>query len=246
MTISEVIAMGKSAAAVSGYRGYEEQNVLYYCGESYARWLALATRYLESTFPTDTDITEFRRIAFDGDEVPVEKHNRLIAILESLVQYPPAAPKHSSESIIKLICTKINKFDTQIKRRHGDRPTLVMCDEYDLQDAIHAILRIFFDDVRAEDYIPSYAGGNSRVDFFLPNESLILETKYTRANLRDKEVGEELIIDIARYKSSGKGNHLICLVYDKNSHIVNPAALKRDIEQQSDSQFRVSVFISPE
>jgi REase_DpnII-MboI len=30
-------------------------------------------------------------------------------------------------------------------------------DEYDVQDLLHAILRAFFDDVRPEEFVPSYA-----------------------------------------------------------------------------------------
>jgi hypothetical protein len=43
----------------------------------------------------------------------------------------------------------------QLRKRHGDRPTLDISDEYDVQDLLHALLRSRFDDVRPEDAVPS-------------------------------------------------------------------------------------------
>lgn len=42
-----------------------------------------------------------------------------------------------------------------------------MNDEYDVQDIIHALLKIEFDDIRPEEWGTSYAGSNSRMDFYL-------------------------------------------------------------------------------
>ena len=44
-----------------------------------------------------------------------------------------------------------------------------MEDEYDVQDLFHALLTIYFEDIRKEEWSPSYAGGASRMDFLLPD-----------------------------------------------------------------------------
>jgi hypothetical protein len=49
--------------------------------------------------------------------------------------------------------------------RHDGRPTLGVGDEYDVQDLLHALLRLFFDDIRPEERTPSYAGESTRMDF---------------------------------------------------------------------------------
>ncbi|HEY7402402.1 MAG TPA: hypothetical protein VIB39_02690 [Candidatus Angelobacter sp.] len=59
----------------------------------------------------------------------------------------------------------------------------------------------FFKDVRPEEWTPSYAGKSSRMDFIVPSEQIVIEVKKTRAGLGAKQLGDELIIDIARYKS---------------------------------------------
>ena len=53
-------------------------------------------------------------------------------------------------------------------------------DEYDVQDLLNALLRLNFDDVRPEEYTPSYAGSSTRVDFLLKKEKIVIEVKKTR------------------------------------------------------------------
>jgi hypothetical protein len=90
-------------------------------------------------------------------------------------------------------------------------------------------LRLFFDDVRPEDYVPEHAGSRSRVDFVLKNERLVVETKMTRDRLGAKEVGEELIIDIERYRSYPDCAALLAIVYDPVRRITNRRTLEADL-----------------
>ncbi len=77
-----------------------------------------------------------------------------------------------------------------------NRETLKIEDEYDVQDLLHALLLLYFDDVRTEEWTPSYAGKSSRMDFLLKNERVVIEVKKTRLGLADKELGDQLIIDV--------------------------------------------------
>ena len=62
----------------------------------------------------------------------------------------------------------------QLRLRHDKRTPLTIEDEYDVQDLLHALLRIFFDDVRDEEDTPSCAGGSARADFILKNEKIFI------------------------------------------------------------------------
>lgn len=60
---------------------------------------------------------------------------------------------------------------------------------------------MFFEDVRPGEWAPLYAGGSKRMDFLLKDEEIAIEVKMmTRNGLKDKEIGEQLIIDVANYK----------------------------------------------
>jgi REase_DpnII-MboI len=117
----------------------------------------------------------------------------------------------------------------QLSRRHGGRATLLVNDEYDAQDLFHALLRMFFRDVRPEEWTPSYAGGNKRIDFLLPEYRLAVELKHSRSSMTAKSVGDELTIDIANYKQHPAVSHLVCLVFDAGGHLANPRGLERDL-----------------
>lgn len=115
------------------------------------------------------------------------------------------------------LATIFERFHTvarQLRARHDGRPTLNVADEYDVQDLLHALLRVYFDDVRAEEWTPSYAGGASRMDFILNEYGVVIEVKKTRAGMAAKDVGDQLLIDIMRYKAHPGTKILYCFVYD--------------------------------
>lgn len=101
--------------------------------------------------------------------------------------------------------------------------------EADLQVVVEAILRLHFDDVRPEDYVSKYAGGASRVDFLLRQPGIIIETKMTRPTLTDRKVGEELLVDWARYQRHPDCKSILAVVYDPGRYISNPAGLENDL-----------------
>ena len=103
-----------------------------------------------------------------------------------------------SLSLVEKICRRFNQVARQLKSRREQRPTISIVDEYDVQDLLHALLRVHFDDIRPEEWTPSYAGRSSRVDFLLKEENIVVEVKKTRAALKDAQIGEQLLVDIAR------------------------------------------------
>ena len=132
----------------------------------------------------------------------------------------------------------------QLRARHADRGTLDVNDEYDVQDLLHALLQLHFDDIREEEWTPSYAGASSRMDFLLKDEQLVIEVKMTREGLAKRELGEQLIVDIARYRAHPDCKTLVCFVYDPLGRIANPVGIERDLSGKRDGLV-VKVFIAP-
>ena len=118
------------------------------------------------------------------------------------------------------------------RRKNGAtaRPTIKITDEYDVQDLLHAMLKIDFDDIRPEEWTPSYAGTSKRSDFLLKKEQIIVEVKKTRVTLVQREVADQLVIDIANYRNHPDCQHLFCAIWDTDNFLQNPAALKDDLE----------------
>lgn len=146
--------------------------------------------------------------------------------------------------VVEMVCSRFGRVVRQLRERHGGRPGFEVENEYDVQDLLHALLCVFFDDVRAEEHAPSYAGAASRIDFLLKQEQLGLETKMTRKGLAGKEVGEELLVDIGRFQSHPDCKALVCFVYDPKGYIKNPHGLEKDLSKRH-SELDVRVLVYP-
>ena len=83
----------------------------------------------------------------------------------------------------------------------------------------------------------------TRVDFLLKNEKIVIEVKKTRQGLADKELGDQLIIDVERYKTHPDCQKLICFVYDPEERIGNPNGIINDLNRQHNGF--VKVIIQP-
>ena len=131
----------------------------------------------------------------------------------------------------------------QMRERHEQRPTLDEADEYDVQDLFHALLTIYFDDIRKEEWMPTYAGSASRMDFLLPEIEAVVEIKMTRPTLSTKQLGEQLIVDIAKYKKHPMCRTLFCVVYDPDGRISNPRGVENDLGEENDRMMtHVTIF----
>lgn len=153
---------------------------------------------------------------------------------------------HMSETMngLDMIITKFHSVAMQLRKRYSGRPTLDVNDEYDVQDLLHALLKIYFSDVRPEEWNPSYAGSSTRSDFLLPEINTIIEVKKTRQSMSDKDLGDQLVIDIANYKKHPQCNSLICFVYDPEGRIANPRGIESDLSD-CDSEINVRTIIVP-
>jgi len=132
----------------------------------------------------------------------------------------------------------------QLGIRYSNRSTLKISDEYDLQDLLHSLLWLHFTDIRREEYTPSRAGANSRTDFLLKNEKIVIEAKIASNTLTDRKIGEQLIVDIERYKSHPDCQTLVAFVYDPDEVLVNPRGLENDLNR-SETGYSVVVLVRP-
>lgn len=143
------------------------------------------------------------------------------------------------------VLQRFHALVTTLSRRQRQRPPLLISDEYDLQYLLHALLRVDFDDVRPEEWTPSFAGSASRMDFLLKREGTVVECKLAKEGRGDREIADELLIDIGRYQTHPDCKILVCFVYDPGSHIMNIVGLEDDFTRRSTDQFLVRTIIAP-
>jgi hypothetical protein len=153
-------------------------------------------------------------------------------------------PEIKSLDIVRKICNRFHSVSRQLRNRHDNRETLNVDDEYDVQDLLHALLKVDFDDVRTEEWTQSYAGKAARMDFLLKKYKIVIETKRSRKSLTEKQLGDELIIDTQRYKKHTDCKMLFCFVYDPEGWIANPTGIETDLNCDDDS-LKVEVLVAP-
>ncbi len=187
---------------------------------------------LMSLVTTLAAFKEFQKIA-----------NRILRQLE--IKFSIEIQSSDNIDFVLKIINSFHNVARQIRNRHDGRETIKIKDEYDVQDLFHSLLRVEFDDIRPEEYTPSYAGSSTRVDFLLKNEKIVIEIKMTRNGLKDKEIGNQLILDSQHYKVHPDCKRLICFVYDPENRIENPKGLETDLNNLTDDELIVEVYIRP-
>lgn len=142
------------------------------------------------------------------------------------------------------LCRRFPLMISELQNRYNGRAALDVKDEYDLQDLLRSVLQLHFDDVRAQEWNPSYGGVQSRSDLVLKQERIVVETKMTRKSLTQKELVHQLIQDKEQYRDHPDCGTLVFFVYDPEQRLTNPVAIEHDL---SDSLSRppVIVVVSP-
>ncbi len=240
MTLDDLILEGQNVLETKWEGGFET----YVDSDVYEIWKRTALMFLQEYYPMHPQVKDF-------EEIATKKNNNilfcqaLLGILNAFQAIKPSYARIDYEGRLSKLFERFHTVARQLRRRHEGRPTLEILDEYDVQDLLHGLLRIDFDDVRPEEWTPSYAGASNRMDFLLKEDEIAIEVKMTRNGLRDKELGEQLIIDIAKYQSHPNCKCLYCFVYDPDGIVRNPRTLARDLEKLG-KDFPVKVFIRPE
>jgi hypothetical protein len=158
----------------------------------------------------------------------------------------PQSPQAGSDSVelVKVLCSRFHSVARQLRLRGEYRATLSVEDELDVQDLLHALLRIQFDDIGTEEWTPSYAEGASRTTFLLNDNRLAVLVKKTRNGLTVKDLTEQLRIDTERYLTKSRCTSLMCFIYDPEGRIGNPRALETSLTTVSDS-LTIDVLVAP-
>ncbi len=216
----------------------------------FGAWKIQVINFLENILPPENPyLKTFQNEKRDGYVGTTEK---LVNILETLIEDINSGsivlnngkcPLNPYDNIL-LVLNRFHQVARQLRDRHNKRKTIDIADEYDVQDLLHALLKLYFDDIRAEEWTPSYAGQSARMDFLIKSDRIVIETKKTRKDLSSKEIGNQLIEDIERYKNHSECDTLICFIYDPEGFIGNPKGMENDLNRDSD-QINVRVFVKP-
>jgi hypothetical protein len=126
-------------------------------------------------------------------------------------------------------------------QRRRQRSGMSLDDEYDLQDAVEAVLSLFYDDVRPEERAPSSAGSSSVIDFLVKDQSLAIEVKVASQRHGPKDLKEELLVDHHDYARHPNVRVLVTVVFDLDSAIRNVKGFESDLSMKGPPLERITI-----
>lgn len=237
--IKDGVELSKNTRQLPPYNDYYVTDV-----RKFAEWTSTALMYLQEYYPNHSQTKRFETYVENGETLQVHCI-AMVSILKAFSAIQPTSCRIEYDQILGNIFENFHRCAKQLQRRYDSRNTMEIKDEYDVQDFLNVLLKLHFDDVRPEEWAPSYAGGCNRMDFLLKDEEIAIEVKMTRKGLKDKEVGEQLIVDTAEYKSHPNCKTLYCFVYDPEEYIRNPRRIEKDLSGMKEG-IDVKVFIRPQ
>lgn len=238
-----------------------------YRDQPFIRWRFNTKKAVEKIFGVDSDnANDFKELRFSSmvlcitpdEEIQAfqSEVSRATALLASMIDELrdwglPVGMETNEQSgppnhlfNIDRICRRFHLVAKQLGQRRAGRQPFKIDDEYDVQDLLHSLLELYFDDIRPEEGAPSYAGAASRMDFLLPEIETVVETKMKRGSLSKKKLREELIVDKEQYRKHPQCRFLICMVYDPSGEISNPRGFEDDLTEGID-ELTTRVLIVP-
>lgn len=127
-----------------------------------------------------------------------------------------------------------DRFDVvanQLRDRSRGREPLVMDDEYDVQYLMHALLRLYFDDVRDETYLSRVANKSPRIDFLLEQHEIGIEIKRASTTRPVSDLLSELAEDKEVYRKDPICDTLLVFIFDPERTETNPAEIEKDLSE---------------
>lgn len=156
----------------------------------------------------------------------------------------PSGLNQDPLSLIRKVCFRFHSVARQLRLRKDYRPTLDVEDDYDLQDLFCALLKVEFDEVASDEWIPPYTNGAPRTTFFVNTDQIAILTKKTRPGLTTKELADQVTADAAYYREQGRCSTLFCFMYDPEGRIGSPKRLETTLTSVSEHG-TVEVLVAP-
>ncbi len=151
------------------------------------------------------------------------------------------------ETPLMKIFNKFHIIAEQLKTRYNDRSTLIIENEYDVQDLLNALLYLEFDSIQKEEYGPKFGNINPRIDFLLRMENIGIEAKKVREINHAKTIHKEIIEDKELYSNNRQISELYFFIYDPEFYIKERVSFISDLEKNVPKQFnKLKIIIKPE
>lgn len=195
------------------------------------------SRAREVARPAEGSAHEPERLSSRHENVPAES-------APAVARSAGTADGSDPLELLRKVSIRFHAVARQLRLRKDYRATLEVEDDYDLQDLLCALLKVEFDEVGSDEWIPPYADGAPRTGFLLHRDQIVVVAKKTRPGLTVKELADQVAADSLHYAAREHCRTLFFFIYDPEGRIGSPKRLETDLTSVSD-RYRIEVLVAP-
>lgn len=146
----------------------------------------------------------------------------------------------------------LGRFSNSIKKlilnRRKGKELFIIKDEYDVQDILSTVFQSIFPTIEIEGFNQQFGGRSSRVEFFIREHGIMVETKMIKEkDDNHKKFVKEIQEDMELYHRNPDLEELIFFIYDPEDKTLNDHDFY-DLQGEQikrDHKFNVTVIIQP-
>lgn len=144
---------------------------------------------------------------------------------------------------VKSLCQGFHAAMKRLQSSSENKDRYKIKDEFTLRYYLNEYLKGIFHNIKMEEWTV-IEQRSARIDLVLVDEGIVIETKLTRSHIGEKEITDQLMFDIEKYKAHPDCKSLFCFVYDRKGYIKNPHALENFLSAPK-GKLNVEVLIEP-
>lgn len=174
-------------------------------------WKLKTLTYLKNTIGVEDELyLEFDKHTKTNYKHEIEKAvSTLKIIIETLERNPQRKNNTSNQEIIETILNKFHRFVVELKELNIEIQT-----EEDVKKLLKALLSIYYENIKPEEYVESYAGIASRIDIYIKDINQGIEIKLAKNSIQQKQIVEQINDDIQKYQKIPNCEKIYFFIYN--------------------------------
>lgn len=183
---------------------------------------------------------EFEKYTKTNYKHEIEKAiSTLKIIIENLENN--SIPKNNTynQEIIETILNKfhkvvleLNEFDIKIQT------------ESDVKKILKALLSIYYENIKTEEHVESYAGIASRIDLYIKDINYGIEIKLAKNSIQQKQIVEQINDDVQKYQKLSNCERIFFFIYNPEFLIRNHVSLEEELPSKA-GNIEITTIVNP-
>ena len=202
-------------------------------------WKLKTSTYLKNTIGVEDELyLEFNKHTETNYKYEIEKAvSTLKIIIETLERNITCNNNISNQEIIETILNKFHRLVIGLKELN-----IKIQAEEDVKKLLKALLSLYYDNIKSEEYVESYAGISSRIDIYIKDINQGIEIKFAKNSIQQKQIVEQINDDIQKYQKLSNCKKIYFFIYDPEFSI-KPASLE-DLPSKA-GNIEITTIVNP-